>query len=124
MNNICTSIEQSKHLLELGLSYITADMWWNNEMYPDTWKSPNGYISPAWSLTALLELARNGVCADEMIHLDIESALANQETHIYIESNYRDGITRGNYFGSTPLEAVYNVVVWLLKNNYIKPDKQ
>lgn len=29
MNKICTSIEQSKKLIELGIDVNTADMFWN-----------------------------------------------------------------------------------------------
>jgi len=31
MNKICTSIEQSKKLIELGIDINTADMCWCNE---------------------------------------------------------------------------------------------
>ena len=63
MNKICTSIEQSKKLIELGIDINTADMFClttdksrlhilaeNLEKY-SRWD-----CMPAWSLTALLEL--------------------------------------------------------------------
>lgn len=30
MNKICTSLEQSKKLIELGIDIYTADMFWKN----------------------------------------------------------------------------------------------
>ena len=72
MNKICTSIEQSKKLMELGINVNTADMMW--EYNPDKeayWNKPtiipiDDYIFvndiPAWSLSALLEVLPN--CTD------------------------------------------------------------
>ena len=65
MNKICTSIEQSQKLIELGIDRNTADMLWT---YDFTVNDINGLnvISenlkpeekdiPAWSLSALLGL--------------------------------------------------------------------
>ena len=73
MNKICTSIEQSKKLMELGIDVKTADMWWNfysvttddttpQIIHLDTpwvgsfnWANKPDNI-PAWSLAALLEV--------------------------------------------------------------------
>ena len=80
INNICTSPEQSKKLVELGIDVNTADMWWaeryegvvtENGQYVVA-EYPYYYLSltkpsdtnysqdtikdiPAWSLAALLE---------------------------------------------------------------------
>lgn len=66
---ICTTVEQSKFLLELGLKKETADMCWqkttlNGELitYPaqDVWDCSTAitdYHIPAWSLHRLMELA-------------------------------------------------------------------
>lgn len=81
MNKICTTIKQSKKLVELGIDPSTADMCWcNNSVkgvnYTDDYalhthtlqelkeifdEALNGWdkyweIIPAWSLSALLEL--------------------------------------------------------------------
>ena len=76
MNKICTSLEQSKKLLELGVDVNTADMWWNfyyvttdnttpQIIHIDTpwvgsfnWNNEPDNI-PCWSLAALLEVIRN-----------------------------------------------------------------
>lgn len=68
MNKICTSIEQSKKLMELGIDTSTADMYidMNHEPIYIGVLPTNGDIDyesmnkhnliPAWSLNALLEL--------------------------------------------------------------------
>ena len=69
---ICTSVEQSKRLLELGLKKETADMvhqaigatpfnvWYKNEI------EDNFY--PAWSLHRLIEILYNGT-SESIKHL-------------------------------------------------------
>lgn len=65
MNKICTSIEQSKKLIELGIDVNTADMFWDTAE-PDKRRKPlvgpisdyydmGNWAVPAWSLTALLK---------------------------------------------------------------------
>lgn len=65
MNKICTSIEQSKKLIELGIDVNTADMFWDMAE-PDKRRKPlvgpisdyydmEDWAVPAWSLTALLK---------------------------------------------------------------------
>lgn len=74
-NTICTSREQSKNLLEIGLSKKTADMGyykpndnaWRLETKFDMTSSD--YLSlddytPAWSLTRLLE-----ICPEHQVHV-------------------------------------------------------
>lgn len=81
MNKICTSIEQSKKLIELGIDVNTADMWWAERYKGRTTmdfqyivdEEPYYYLSfikpsndnysqdtikdiPAWSLAALLNI--------------------------------------------------------------------
>jgi len=74
-NKIATTIEQSKKLIELGIDLNTADMTWEKvakSLTEDSyWKLiigldisiknnlfsyRNGYVFPAWSLSALLSL--------------------------------------------------------------------
>ncbi len=69
--DICTSLEQSKKLLSLGLDPSTADMWYSyygNSKYNPTvaYKGQQWFLCqirnslhddiPCWSLTALLKL--------------------------------------------------------------------
>jgi hypothetical protein len=93
MNKICTTIEQSKKLLELGIDVNTADMYYQyyksfspsdgiTEGHCDipvigSWKEhhisiPNPVMPnadmPAWSLTALLNVIPNYKLSSEHNH--------------------------------------------------------
>ena len=98
MNKICTSIEQSKKLIELGIDVNTADMYyhkvlpksdkiehtpkvgnplesleWYNKGYTHFGKEPlnlEEYCVPAWSLSALLKLIKSEIYG-ETIYGDI-----------------------------------------------------
>ena len=68
MNKICTSIEQSKKLIELGIDVKTADMlyrWHDEQWYCVPKDVPYPYslrdMIPAWSLAALLDVIPEGV---------------------------------------------------------------
>ena len=67
MHKICTSLEQSKKLIELGIDINTADMFWKNGVSNEYIQCFTPFVSngtnidfdydiPAWSLSALLEL--------------------------------------------------------------------
>ena len=68
MNKICTTIEQSQKLIELGIDVNTADMMWDDwSLIDEGWKLSVGYYPeiekdygrkcyPAWSLSALLSI--------------------------------------------------------------------
>ncbi len=118
-----TSLEQSKKLLELGLRPQTADMYWDYDentqslseamaipIYEGSWELHHKNWSkdiPCWSVGALLELM-------PMVN--------GREPHlIWTKGTY----TCFYYCGhkttkETMIEAVYNMVIWLLENNYIK----
>ena len=51
MNKICTSINQSKKLLELGIDVKTADMVYCVELYKEGWK----YSNEAYPIDGTLE---------------------------------------------------------------------
>lgn len=107
---IATTIEQSKHLLEL-LDPSTADMCF--EMNKENWtlnvgkKSAQvnrGLAIPAWSLTALLEVMKK---------FNPEVALASDNTWYCrcdkVESEYCDN----------PFTAAYDVLCWLINKGLI-----
>ena len=65
MNKICTTIEQSKKLMELGVDRKSSDMYYPNRIGMDNyalsleWKHGNKLLAqeiPAWSLSALLDI--------------------------------------------------------------------
>ena len=118
MNKICTSIEQSKKLIELGIDVNTADMCWTNHLFnaflsswriestpPQEYKNlldrfvVRGYlIEPAWSLSALFDLFPNG------------SILRKSDKGKYFMF--------GNMFDN-PLDAAFEMICWLLENKKI-----
>lgn len=139
-----TSIEQSKHLLKLGLSPESADAcydvgygqtkahiecenfisYFTNDEYPEL---KDRYI-PCWSLGALIELMPKiiSVPVDERsaYFYSLEWQFANDNSLRYIATNrgkclidiYSDHDTRNKSL----IETAFEMVCWLLKNGYIK----
>ena len=128
-----TSIEQSKHLLELGLSPESADAcydvgygqtkahiecenfisYFTNDEYPEL---EDRYV-PCWSIGALLELIPN-------ITLDGDRFLPV----LYIDGKYftlvyqhMTTIFRSEY-GKDIIVPIYKMMCYLLENNYIKAE--
>ena len=128
---ICTSIEQSKRLIELGLDVSTADMDyipiinleneydiqvnnWNNE-HEDNW-------IPAWSLSALLELIPPYLGEfNEGIDFGFSKSMNKKwySAH-YIQLN-DNGLATFNktVTGDTAIDTAFNMVCWLKENNKI-----
>lgn len=124
MNNICTSFEQSKKLIELGIDVNTADMCWTNHLFNaflSSWRiestSPQEYknlldrfavrgylIEPAWSLTALLDM---------LTEQDFVIKTVGNEFNIDIP------IRRCKIWFSSLLDAAFEMVCWLKENNEI-----
>lgn len=108
---IATTIEQSKHLLELGIDPKTADIVWvysafENEYFPHI-KGFGKIITgskdiPAWSLSTLLELLPQN---NEM--------WKTKEGRWIIAGDLHDVIA------DTPLKAIYKMIVWLKENKEI-----
>ena len=136
MERICTTIEQSKKLMELGIDVNTADMCWTNHLFnaflsswriestpPQEYKNlldrfvVRGYlIEPAWSLTALLRLMpklyefendpEDGGCQPNLC-----KGWDNNQWHIV----YRPSIYITEWYDD-PIDAAFEMVVWLKEN--------
>ena len=127
---IATSIEQSKRLVELGLDISTADMYWEEEINitkivvgnyslhmqcmqdKDYKKHSNPVISPAWSLTALLEL---------MPELDgrnpeLNRIINTNKWWMLYHSTASLSLIRTKECDN-PLDSAFEMICWLLKNN-------
>lgn len=121
MNKICTSLEQSKKLIKLGIDISTADMdyipfanepklydcvinTYNNE-HEDDW-------IPAWSLSALLGLIPTNDKEDEY-YVDTES---HSDYHTVSYINCWDGCVHLEHSEESLLDAAFEMVVWLKKN--------
>lgn len=109
MNKICTSIEQSQKLLELGIDVNTADMyWWYSgkryyveSMDDDDFNKKSDI--PAWSLSALLELMPAG-------------SILFRNT---LSKNYKCINTVDSDDYDNPLDAAFEMVCWLKENEEI-----
>jgi hypothetical protein len=128
MNKICTSIEQSNKLIELGLDVNTADMFWDllDGDEPDE-KVPNccwdrfditiNEFVPAWSLSALLEL---------MPFIKLEGSDVKCEPKIlkYISGEYLCSYEDEDFevarLEKSPLDAAFEMMCWLLENGHLK----
>ena len=125
-----TTIEQSKKLLELGLSPESADMWYN--YHRDEWDkikitstTPSFLMAslddiPCWSVGALLELIPDVITIDNN-ELDFELLKGNNSR--YYLGYCGDGIFRSQR-GNSPIDTCFEMVCWLLKNGgYLKKIK-
>lgn len=134
MNKICTTIEQSRKLIELGVDVNTADMrygyiapydysdrmfdgGYDEVPYPKDFLKKNPDFSedvydgefPAWSLAALLKL------------FDDKAGIAKEYETWF---GYDNGKSHCGKHFDNPLDAAYDMVVWLLDNGYIKKGEQ
>lgn len=130
MNKICTSLEQSKELIELGIDVSTADMdyipfanepkvyncvinIYNNE-HEDDW-------IPAWSLSALLNLMPPYLFEFERgIDLNIYPSLNGKAWHCGYMPNAVENMKNDKFKqitkGDNLIDAAFEMVVWLKKN--------
>lgn len=128
MNKICTSLEQSKRLIELGIDVNSADMVYH--------KNLNGtynlrvvdnvlkYDIPAWSLSALLELMPSylfefergidlnvypSINRKEWLCSYMPNAIENMKTDKFKQITHADNL----------VDAAYEMIIWLKENNYL-----
>jgi len=122
MAKICTDIEQSKKLLELGLSQETADMSYietpANEFrlmaynYKETMvlrdlRGSDAVVYPCWSLSALLELIPY-----PSLHRTVRGWSC--ESYNREGNRFQIGMNTDN-----PLDAAFEMVCRLLENEKI-----
>ena len=124
-----TTIEQSKKLVELGLNPETADMFYSRRptgkseysVFPDF--KPEGRLEvftkvdlPCWSVGALMKLI-NGIITEDA------GLLSFMLWNHYEGWSIQCELLGYNHSCSTSLETVYDTVIWLLENGYIKKEK-
>lgn len=136
MNKGFTSIEQSKHLLELGLDPQTADMYYEYTAEEPKYKIyvgksisiaknlysyRNGHVIPAWSLSALLELMPkfddNG-----RYYIGLEYSKEPDKTgyvELLFNFSWREDSLK-TVDADNLLDASFEMVCWLLENGYIE----
>lgn len=116
MNKICTSIEQSQKLIDLGIDIDTADMFWKNGVSDKYIQCFTPFVScgtnmdydydiPAWSLDALLSVLPKGTRL-------LKSATGD---------TYHCDCPKGNidkWFDNS-IDAAFEMVCWLKENKKI-----
>lgn len=123
---IATNIEQSEHLLELGLDPKTADMFWKYSASLGN-TDINGRIAvsyhdnlfvgkydgaiPAWSLSALLEVMRK---------LNAVTTLQVTSLSTFMRSKDMGFIWQHDVHINDTVTAAYQMVCWLLEQGLIK----
>lgn len=107
--SIATDVFQSKKLVELGIDQNTADMFWtlnaDNVYRLGIWNNREvdlGHDIPAWSLSSLMSYVTT------LDHY--------KDKFIAIWSN---GVAEHREIDSTPVDAVFKMVVWLKENKFI-----
>ena len=137
-----TNIEQSKKLLELGLNPKSADMYFMNicpedgkTLFDDVAGVGNADISnndlPCWSLNALLEVMPQSIRMYDERGRCYKTYDLNLFRSYYHCCSYSFGpsLKEENhdnlycYGGDTWLEAVYNMIIFLFNNGYMKAEK-
>ena len=128
MNKICTSLEQSKRLIELGIDVNSADMVYHKNL-DGTYnlRVVNNileYDIPAWSLSALLELMPSYLFEFERgIDLNLypsinrkgwlcsymPNVIENMKTDKFKQITHADNL----------VDAAYEMIIWLKENNYL-----
>ena len=124
MNKICTSLEQSKKLIELGIDINTADMYYeevcnlpkaiignyilHNQCMEDKdyKKLSNPVLSPAWSLSALLDILP---CNLKLV-LAINDFQGDRKEKYVIGSVEHD---KYDCFADDPVDACYEMILKL-----------
>lgn len=112
MNKICTSIEQSQKLMELGVDVNTADMYWwyygknSGKRYYVGTMDDNDFIKesdiPAWSLAALLKLMPKSI-------ISTPNPLSDNYCCRNVEFDME-------FYADNPVDAAFETLSWLLEN--------
>ena len=106
MNKICTDIEQSKRLIELGIDWKSSDMyyWCSEDLRIGGYKAQDKELDiPAWSLSALLELIPERIPGTKLV--------IKWDGSYYIEG--RDCLC------DNAIDAAFEMICWLKENGKI-----
>ena len=137
MNKICTSLEQSKKLIELGIDVNTADMHYSTwtilnkgeyilspnqgETIEELQENYGNQVIPAWSISALLNLMPPYLFEFERgIDLNIYPSLNGKAWHCSYMPNAVENMKNDKFKqitkGDNLIDAAFEMVVWLKKN--------
>jgi len=116
MNKICTTIEQSKKLIELGIDRKSSDMfyWCGEDLRIGGYKAQSEEFDiPAWSLSALIPLMPDKISID------------NESYYLYFTkkcAEFRgpitwDGQKTKSFKMDNILDSAFEMICWLLEND-------
>jgi hypothetical protein len=143
-NKICTTINQSKKLLELGIDIYTADMFWRNGVSEEYIQCFTPFVStgtnvdfdydvPAWSLSALLGLIKSEIYSKNIYgdtvtyKVDFRKYKFTDDAELYQiaygsvnfdedgHDTFKTMIDTGQK--EDPLDTAFQMVCWLLESN-------
>lgn len=123
MNKICTSLEQSKKLLELGIDVNTADIYLyegtDGNYYPKFPIERDYGDIPAWSLSALLGLMPFHIIENNVRYGFQMVKGLNKEGETY-KIRYEGYISLvETLIYNNPIDAAFETVCWLKENGKI-----
>ena len=121
MNKICTSLEQSQKLLELGIDINTADMFYtiiDQGLYLEVKQGiePSKDDIPCWSLVALLSLIKDKCGYFELVYLKqtIDGRTNLLESNRYLlEDVHRLSTDVYDVYQKEAVDACYEMIVKL-----------
>lgn len=125
-SQICTTIEQSQRLLELGLKPKTADMAheyleaeWDWFIFPYDWNhcTMNEYLIPAWSLHRLKCLLPNKI-PYESGYLTV--GIINNVNLMFITDTSEQRVI--SFIHENLYESMIKYIRWLIKENYFNKE--
>ena len=131
MNKICTSIEQSKKLIELGIDINTADMVYCVELYKEGWKYSNeaypidgtleGDDIPAWSLSALENLMTFQLIENNNRYgfYQVKGFNKQGETYRFGYKSNNNSFLFETSWSNNPVDAAFEMICWLKENEKI-----
>lgn len=128
-SQICTTEEQSKRLLALGLKRETADMGLAGDIpiAIEDWKTQDTTLidSPAWSLHRLIEIMPQGIqdCSYRCFALAVNSEGVSYEYHDIDEEGkgYNDTIGCTDLFDNLYDDIIAHIE-WLIKEGYFNKE--
>lgn len=135
MNKICTSLEQSKKLIELGIDTDTADMCYKcleedpydlivrpysdwKEEYKVLLRNGDAKVYPAWSLVALLRLMPFHIIENNQRYgfYQVKGFNKQGETyHFGYETNNISFLFETSWYNDV-IDAAFEIICWLKKN--------
>ena len=121
---ICTTIEQSKRLIELGVDRKTSDMyyWCGSDLRIGGYRAQDEELDiPAWSLSALLGLMPFHIIENNQRYGFYQGKGLNKQGETYrfgYKTNYDSFLFETSLYNDV-VDAAFELIRWLKENNKI-----